>query len=197
VQTAAEEVFPTTTTSASASVLSQHQFTAPTSSQSKRVHTSSGQDVSVASEKSVASDVLIDSEGSEHDVKALTGSDSHSSGRQLLCSILGVVDAKVRVSNQLAQMHDIVRVKNAVEDRRVEQFVELGDLLTLKVSLLQSKHTISESEREGAQKESLNFIGSMEAVEKELAEKLKKFSRASRSFKTCKIIGKSKNLYGY
>jgi acetoin utilization deacetylase AcuC-like enzyme len=174
VQTAAEEVFPTTTTSASASVLSQHQFTAPTSSQSKRVHTSSGQDVSVTSEKSVASDVLIDSEGSEHDVKALTGSDSHSSGRQLLCSILGVVDAKVRVSNQLAQMHDIVRVKNAVEDRRVEQFVELGDLLTLKVSLLQSKHTISESEREGAQKESLNFIGSMEAEEKELAEKLKR-----------------------
>jgi hypothetical protein len=185
VQTAAEEVFPTTTTSASASAcaLSQHQSTAPTSSQSKRVHTS-GQDVSVTSEKSVASDVLIDNEGSEHDAKALTGSDSHSSGRQLLCSMLGVVDAKVRVSNQLAQMHDIVRVKNAVEDRRVEQFVELGDLLTLKVSLLQSKHSISESEREGAQKESMNFIGSMEAEEKELAEKLKR-------------IRKSKNLYGY
>ena len=178
VQTAAEEVFPTTTTSASAtasaSALPQHQSTAPTSSQSKRVNDSSGQDVSVTSEKSVASDVLVDSEGSEHDAKALTDSDSHSSGRRLLCSMLGVVDAKVRVSNQLAQMHDIVRVKNAVEDRRVEQFVELGDLLTLKVSLLQSKHTSSESEREGAQKESLNFIGSMEAEEKELAEKLKR-----------------------
>ena len=174
MQTAAEEVFPTTTTSASASALCQYPSTEPTSSQSKRGNTSSGQDVSVTSEKSVASDVIIDSEGSEHDAKALTDSDSRSSGRRLLCSMLGVVDAKVRVSNQLAQMHDIVRVKNAVEDRRVEQFVELGDLLTIKVSLLQSKHTISESEREGAQKESLNFIGSMEAEEKELAEKLKR-----------------------
>ena len=184
VQTAAEEVFCTTSTSTS--VMSQQQSTAPTSSLPKRIDSNSSHVVSFSSERSVASECLVDNEGSEHDNTELIDCDGDNNGRKLLCSMLGVVDARVRVSNQLAQMHDIVRVKNAVEDRKVEQFIGLGDMLSLKVSLLQSKHTISENEREGAQKESLNFIGSMEAEEKELAEKLKRIrdeiSHAKRNF---------------
>lgn len=115
-----------------------------------------------------------DSEESEHDTKVQVESDSSSSGRELLCSILGVVDAKVRTSNQLAQIHDTVRVKNAVEERRIKQFTGAGDVLSQRVHFLQTKHAAAEGARDQSQTESLTLISNMEIEEKELSDKLKR-----------------------
>ena len=115
-----------------------------------------------------------DSEESEHDTKVQVENDNSSSGRELLCSILGVVDAKVRTSNQLAQIHDTVRVKNAVEERRIKQFTGAGDVLSQRVHFLQTKHAAAESARDVSHTESLALISNMEIEEKELSDKLKR-----------------------
>lgn len=187
VQTAAEEIFPSIT---SLTVLPNGSKISTLSSIENKIiinhHNNANGD---CVDGIVAKQISEDSEETEQDtdihIKKPLGI-SANDNRAILCSILGMVDTKVRVSNQLAQIEDTVRVKSALENRRIHHFNDAGDVLSQLMTYLQTQHTSAELVRGEVHMETLAHIGTLEVEEKDLAERLKRIreeiSQAKRSF---------------
>lgn len=109
---------------------------------------------------------------------------------------IGMVDSKVRVSNQLAQLEDTIRVKNTLENNRINHYNSASEVLSQRVKILHSEHTQAEQSREELQSETLSRISTLEIEEKDLAERLKRvkeeIANAKKSFideqESCKLL---------